>query len=36
MHRLDQGDDPRDAIDGQPADPAKIGGVYTELLDHGH
>jgi len=28
MHRLDQFDDPADAGDGQPADPAKIGSMY--------
>ena len=35
MHRLDQVDDAGDAGDGQPVDPAKIGSVYPELLDHG-
>jgi len=34
MHRLDQFDDPANAGDGQPVDPAKIGSVYPELLDH--
>jgi hypothetical protein len=28
MHRLDQFDDSADASDGQPIDPAKIGGMY--------
>jgi hypothetical protein len=28
MHRLDQFDDPVDAGDGQPVDPAKIGSMY--------
>jgi hypothetical protein len=35
MHRLHQVDHSGDAGDGQAVEPAKIGSVCPELLDHG-